>query len=115
MYIKEVKVKNYRAFANEVNLNLKPNINKIEEDVETNNFKKIDNSEYFCPLASIGSANAKGKTSLLYSIADFFNMFSLLNYKTLINDEYKQQQSFSSRYYWQKVKREDYWKIFIYN
>ncbi len=91
MYIKEIKVKNYRAFANEVNLNLKPNINKIEEDVETNNFKKIDDTEYFCPLASIGSANAKGKTSLLYTITDFFIFLYLIDWKSWINDEQKQK------------------------
>ncbi len=82
MYIKEVKIKNYRAFANEVHLNLKPNANQIEEDLLTNNFKKINDSEYFCSLASIGSANAKGKSSLLHSISDFFDFFKIINYKT---------------------------------
>ncbi len=79
MFIKEVRIKNFRAFSNEVQLNLKPNTNGIEEDLEAKHFKELDNSEYLCTLASIGSANAKGKSSLLNSIRDFFHFFSLLN------------------------------------
>ncbi len=86
MYIKEFKIKNFRAFANEVHLNLKPNTNGIEEDLETNNFKKISDSEYFCSIASIGSANAKGKSSLLNCIVDLCRLFCVMNNPETFNN-----------------------------
>lgn len=66
MFIKKIKIKNLKAFNEEVVIDLNPNSNKIESDLESYKFVKTNNSKiYFSPIISIGGANGTGKTSIL--------------------------------------------------
>ncbi len=66
MFIKKIKIKNLKAFNEEVLMELNPNNNKIESDLENYKFVKTNNSKiYFSPIISIGGANGTGKTSIL--------------------------------------------------
>lgn len=75
MFIKKIKIKNLMAFNDEVLIDLNPNSNKIESDLENYKFIKTNNSKiYFTPIISIGGANGTGKTSIL-KLLDIINNY----------------------------------------
>lgn len=66
MFIKTIKIRNLKAFNEEVIMDLNPNSNKIELDLENYKFVITKNKKiYFSPIISIGGANGTGKTSIL--------------------------------------------------
>ena len=77
MFITKVEIENLKCFKERVSFDLDPNGNQIDLDIQKGYFIRRSPDELiFSPLASIGGANAKGKTTLLESIAFFCNYFN---------------------------------------
>ncbi len=75
MFLKKLQIENFKCFTDNVILNLDPNVNKIETDLEKKYFTKIDN-EYRCNIIGITGRNSSGKSTILEAILEFQYLLS---------------------------------------
>ena len=71
MFITKIQISNIKAFKQNVEFDLNHNPSKIEKEINQGNFKFV-NDQLFTPIISIIAANAKGKTTTIQTIHDFF-------------------------------------------
>ncbi len=77
MFITKVEIENFKCFKEKAAFDLEPNENQIILDIDKGYFvRKQPEDLIFSPIAAIGGANAKGKTTLLESIAFFSGYFN---------------------------------------
>ena len=75
MFITRIEITNIKAFKDKVVLDLNHNRSGIEKDIKLGRIKEID-STLFTPIISIVGANAKGKTTIIEALNNFFLMSS---------------------------------------
>lgn len=89
MFIKKISITNFQGFGDEVIIDLTPNNNQIEKDLNNNQFHKRTNGEIICPVVGIGGPNSSGKTTILNAIKIFFDYLDN-------NNNYKKTSKYSN-------------------
>lgn len=83
MFVTKIEIENFKCFKEKVSFDLEPNENQINLDIDKGYFiRRNPKDVIFSPIAAIGGANAKGKTSIFEAIIIFVRYFN----KTMFED-----------------------------